>query len=245
VTKLVLPVDIAHVDWIKDMIACTKGLVDYYKFGSIPFTAVGPALISMGHDAGAKVFLDLKYHDIPNTVAGAAEACVELGVDLFNVHIAGGREMLMRTMDRMRETAAKLNVKPPLVLGVTVLTSFSDPAWAATYGVPERPIQEQVVHFAQLAKDCGLDGVVASPLEIRAVKEECGHDFLVLTPGIRLPPIAYRLPPIEGDDQARTLTPGEAARLGADFIVVGRPITQAPDPARVCAQIRKDLQGVG
>lgn len=237
-TRLVLPVDIAHLGRIKDLIARTKGLVDYYKFGSIPFTAVGPALISMGHDAGAKVFLDLKYHDIPNTVAGAAEACIELGVDMFNVHVAGGREMLMRTMDRMREAAARRNVKPPLVLGVTVLTSFNDSAWAATYGVPERPVQEQVVHFAQLAKVCGLDGVVASPLEIRAVKENCGPDFLVLTPGIRMPDA-----PVSGDDQARTLTPGEAGRLGADFIVVGRPITQAPDPARVCAQIRKDLQG--
>lgn len=237
-TKLVLPVDIAPVDRIEDLISRTKGLVDYYKFGSIPFTAVGPALISMGHGASAKVFLDLKYHDIPNTVAGAAEACVELGVDMFNVHVAGGREMLMRTMDRMREAAAKRNLEPPLVLGVTVLTSFSDAAWAATHGVPERPVQEQVVRFAQLAKDCGLDGVVASPLEIRAVKESCGLDFLVLTPGIRMPNA-----PVSGDDQARTMTPGEAARLGADFIVVGRPITQAPDPAKVCAQIRKDLQG--
>ena len=146
--------------------------------------------------------------------------------------------MLIRTMDRMRDVAAQRNVKPPLVLGVTVLTSFSDAAWAATYGVPERPVQEQVVHFAQLAKDCGLDGVVASPLEIRAVKDNCGPDFLVLTPGIRMPDA-----PVAGDDQARTLTPGEAARLGADFIVVGRPITQSPNPARVCAQIRKDLEG--
>jgi orotidine-5'-phosphate decarboxylase len=240
VTKLVLPVDIARRDRIGDMITRTKGLVDYYKFGSIPFTAVGPELIAMGHDAGAKVFLDLKYHDIPNTVAGAAEACVELGVDLFNVHVAGGREMLVRTMDRMREAAAKLNVRPPLVLGVTVLTSFSDAAWAATYGVPERPVQEQVVRFARLAKECGLHGVVASPLEIRAVKENCGPDFLVLTPGIRMPDA-----PVSGDDQARTLTPGAAARLGADFIVVGRPITQAPDPARVCAQIRQDIQAAG
>ena len=238
-TKLVLPIDIASGDRIRELIARTKGLVDYYKFGAIPFTAVGPALISMGHEADAKVFLDLKYHDIPNTVAGAAEACVELGVDLFNVHVAGGREMLVRTMDRTREAAARRNLKPPLVLGVTVLTSFSDSAWAETYGLLERPVQQQVVHFAQLAKDCGLDGVVASPLEIRAVKDNCGPDFLVLTPGIRMPDA-----PVSGDDQARTLTPGEAARLGADFIVVGRPITQAPDPVRVCVQIRKDLQGV-
>jgi orotidine-5'-phosphate decarboxylase len=236
-TQLVLPVDDARLNRIKDIIALTKGMVDYYKFGSIPFTAHGPLLVEMGHAAGAKVFVDLKYHDIPNTVAGAAEACVELGVDMFNVHIAGGREMLRRTMDRTREAAVRKNVHAPLVLGVTVLTSLDHAAWAETYGASLRPVAEQVTHFAKLAHDCGLNGVVASPREIQAIKQACGRDFLVLTPGIRMPDA-----PVPADDQARTLTPGEAARLGADFIVVGRPITQAPNPASVCARIRADIQ---
>jgi orotidine-5'-phosphate decarboxylase len=237
-TQLVLPVDDAHLNRIRDIITLTRGMVDYYKFGSIPFTALGPALVEMGHAAGAKVFVDLKYHDIPNTVAGAAEACVELGVDMFNIHVGGGREMLRRTMDRTREAAARKNTRAPLVLGVTVLTSLDETSWAETYGSAPRPVAEQVTHFARLAQACGLNGVVASPREIQAIKQACGKSFLVLTPGIRMPDA-----PVPADDQARTLTPGEAARLGADFIVVGRPITQAPNPAAVCARIRKDIAG--
>jgi orotidine-5'-phosphate decarboxylase len=236
-TQLVLAVDVNSLAKVKDILARTKGLVDYYKFGSIPFTTVGPDLIAMGHDAGAKVFLDLKYHDIPNTVAGAAEAAVRHGVDMFNVHCCGGKEMLLRTMAAVHAVSV---VPAPLVLGVTVLTSMNEESWSVTYGgtMPKASsLMPQVVHFAQLAKECGLNGVVSSPLEIAAVKQTCGPDFLVLTPGIRMPDA-----PVSGDDQARTLTPGEAAAKGADFIVVGRPIIQAPDPATVCARIREDIR---
>jgi orotidine-5'-phosphate decarboxylase len=252
-TQLVLPVDAIGRDQVKEIIARTKGLVDYYKFGSIPFTAIGPELIAWGHAAGAKVFVDLKYHDIPNTVAGAAEACVGWGVDMFNVHVGGGKEMLLRTMERVRTTCAERKANPPLVMGVTVLTSMNEAGWAETYSIAPRPILDQVLHFARLAKECGLDGVVASAQEVETIKQECGGEFLVLTPGIRLPaegegrkvkfiPHPFSLLPVSGDDQARTMTPGEAARRGADFIVVGRPITQAPDPAAVCARIREDIR---
>jgi orotidine-5'-phosphate decarboxylase len=125
-------------------------------------------------------------------------------------------------------------------MGVTVLTSFDERKWAETYGAGGRSILDQVLHFARVAKESGLNGVVASPQEIEAVKQACGPEFLVLTPGIRLPDAT-----VSGDDQARTLTPGEAARLGADFIVVGRPILQAPDPAKVCARIREDIRAGG
>ncbi|MEO0108388.1 MAG: orotidine-5'-phosphate decarboxylase, partial [candidate division WOR-3 bacterium] len=181
-------------------------------------------------------FLDLKFHDIPNTVAGAAEACVRLRVEMLNVHISGGREMLERTMRQVCATAQELGQARPLVLGVTVLTSLDAQTWAETLGITERPVSEQVVHLARLAQASGLDGVVASPHEIQAVKAACGPEFLVLTPGIRLPDA-----PVLGDDQARTLTPAQAAVLGADFIVVGRPITRSRDPARTCAQIRRDI----
>jgi orotidine-5'-phosphate decarboxylase len=233
-TQLVLAVDENRLTKVKEILARTRGLVDYYKFGSIPFTAIGPELVELGHETGAKVFIDLKFHDIPNTVAGAAEACVRTGVDMFNLHIVGGKEMLLRTMERVHNTPGD---RKPLVLGVTVLTSMNEADWAATYAVHETPILSQVVHFAELAKACGLNGVVASPREIEAVKQACGKDFLVLTPGIRMPDA-----PVPGDDQARTLTPAQAAQHGADFIVVGRPITQAPDPAAVCARIRNDIK---
>lgn len=235
-TKLVLAVDSPDRVRVIEVLNRTQGLVDYYKFGSIPFTAIGPELIQLGHDAGAGVFLDLKFHDIPNTVAGAAEACVHLGVEIFNVHCSGGREMMLRTMERVRKTAARSGAKAPLVFGVTVLTSHSQQTWAATLGVTERPIADQVRHFALLAQECGLDGVVASPWEIEIIKQACGAGFRVLTPGIRLADSA-----VSGDDQARTLTPAEAARKGADFIVVGRPIIEADDPAAVCARIRREM----
>ena len=239
-TQLVLAVDVATREAVQDILTRTRGLVDYVKFGSIPFTAVGPGLVEMAHAAGMKVFVALKYHDIPNTVAGAAEVCVRLGVDMFNVHTGGGREMLLKTMARVNETAAREGRAAPLVMGVTVLTSFNDQAWAETYGVANRPILDQVLLFARLARDCGLSGVVASPREIHAIKQACGSAFRVLTPGIRLPGAK-----VSGDDQARTLTPAEAAQQGADFIVVGRPILQAPDPAAVCARIRADIAAVG
>ena len=236
-TKLVLPVDVIPRAEVLDIVRRTQGLVDYYKIGSIPFTALGPETIALGHDAGAKVFLDLKYHDIPNTVAGAAEACLQHGVDMFNVHVAGGREMLIRTMEHVRAVTLRLGRPMPIVLGVTVLTSMDEAGWAGTLGGKPLPLPDQVRRFARLALECGLHGVVASPQEIELVKQECGKDFLVLTPGIRMPGA-----PVAGDDQARTATPEEAARRGADFIVVGRPVLQAKDPAAVCARIRDDIR---
>jgi orotidine-5'-phosphate decarboxylase len=238
-TQLILPVDVSNRNDITDILSRTQGLIDYYKFGSIPFTALGPETIALGHGAGARVFIDLKFHDIPNTVAGAGQACVEQGADMFNVHISGGREMLRKTMARVHETASRLGQPVPIVLGVTVLTSMDDRSWADTFGKP-LAVADQVRYFARLARECGLHGVVASPQEIEGIKQECGSDFLVLTPGIRMPDT-----PVAGDDQARTATPAEAARRGADFIVVGRPILQAKDPAAVCARIREDIRKAG
>lgn len=235
-TQLVLAVDAGSRASVEGILSTTRGLVDYYKFGSIPFTAIGPELVQLGHAAGAKVFLDLKYHDIPNTVAGAAEVCAGLGADMFNVHVGGGREMLLRTVERVRAACPAGKRPLPLVMGVTVLTSMSEAAWADTYAGSAHSLLDQVVLFARLAQECGLNGVVASPQEIEAVKQACGQAFLVLTPGIRMSDAE-----VKGDDQARTLTPGGAARRGADFIVVGRPITKAPDPAAVCARIRAEI----
>jgi orotidine-5'-phosphate decarboxylase len=236
-TQLVLVADVNTRQQVQDLLTRTQGLVDFCKFGPIPYVAVGPELIEMAHKAGTKVFVDLKFHDIPNTVLGAAEVCVRLGAEMFNVHIGGGPEMLLKTMDKVAEAAVRYGMPRPLVMGVTVLTSFDEKKWAETYETGARPILDQVLHFARMAKECGLDGVVASPREIAAIKKACGPEFLVLTPGIRLPDAQ-----VSGDDQARTLTPSEAARLGADFIVVGRPILQAQDPAAVCARIGNDIK---
>lgn len=218
-----------------------RGTVGGYKIGKQLFTAAGPAVVRELTSRGDRVFLDLKFHDIPNTVAGAVQSAVTTGAWMVNVHASGGSAMMRAAADAAAKTAAALGRPRPLVIAVTVLTSMTD-AMLDEIGV-KRPLLEQVVHLAKLAKAAGLDGVVASPQETVAIREACGKDFQIVTPGIRpLPQDAGQAAGQRGkDDQARTLTPAEAISAGATYLVIGRPITAAPNPRRAAEAITATL----
>jgi len=197
------------------------------KVGKELFTSAGPDLVRRLAGDGYGVFLDLKYHDIPHTVARACEAAAGLGVWMLNVHAGGGRAMLEAAREAVDRTASR-----PLLIGVTVLTSLGREDLAAL-GIDEAPAQ-RVRRLARLAEQAGLDGVVCSPQEIAVLRRQAGPDFCLVTPGIR-PAGSDR------DDQRRVMTPGEAAALGANFLVIGRPITKADDPLAALSAIEEEI----
>jgi len=201
-----------------------------FKIGNQLFTAAGPAAVKEVAALGAGVFLDLKFHDIPNTVAGAVLSCAAMtGVQLVNVHALGGKAMLEAAVQAI-SAGVPMGEDRPRLLAVTVLTSMDQKAMKEV-GIGGPP-KVRVVKLAQFAKKAGVDGVVASVQEARAIRKACGRDFLIVTPGVR-PKDKEETP--KRDDQARTATPSEAIRAGADFLVVGRPILTASDP-RAAAQ---------
>lgn len=201
---------------------------DFVKVGLQLYTVAGPEVVRELRARGRRVFLDLKLHDIPNTVAGAVASASTLGVDLLTVHAGGGRAMLRAAAEA---AAASSSLR---LLGVTVLTSLSAAQLAEAWGRDALLVQEEVVRLAELARDSGIDGVVASVGEVAALRDALGHDLRILTPGIRLAGDA-------AGDQARVATPADAARLGSDYIVIGRTVTAAADPVAAWERVMDEL----
>ncbi len=232
--RIIIALDVDNLEKAEKLVRVTAPPATFFKIGSTPYTAMGPKVVRMVKKHGGKVFLDLKWHDIPNTVAGAVAASVALGVDMVNVHASGGRAMMEAARKAATETAQKLNKKPPLVIGVTVLTSFDDVSYAEATS-SSRQVNDQVPYLARLAKDSGLDGVVASPKEVPLIRQAVGSDFIIVTPGIR-PSWAAK------GDQKRVTTPADAIGMGSDYIVIGRPIYEADDPAQALEKIIADIK---
>jgi len=224
----IIALDVASAAQALEWVERLGDAVSFYKIGSPLFTAAGPQVVREIRARGKHVFLDLKYHDIPNTVARAVECAAELQVDLVTVHTSGGLGMLRAA----REAAG---TDGPRILGVTILTSFSADDIEQSWGKEVRSVREEVMRLAALAGEAGLHGVVASPLEVEPLRRRHGADFLIVTPGIR--PAGDALA-----DQVRTGTPGDAARAGADFIVIGRPVTGASDPVAVMQRVHAELE---
>jgi orotidine-5'-phosphate decarboxylase len=221
VDQLLIALDVERAARAIELADSLRGVAGGFKIGSRLFTAEGPAVVRALVDKGDRVFLDLKFHDIPNTVAQAVAAATSLGVWMLNVHAAGGTRMMQSAGDAAREAATRAGIAPPLVIAVTVLTSMNRESLEE--GGVAAPVMDQVVRLARLAEAAGLDGVVASPQETRTIRARCGRDFAIVTPGIRAGGAAK-------DDQERTMTAGEALAAGASYIVVGRPIIAAADP---------------
>lgn len=216
---IIVALDVETADEAREIISDLSGEVGAFKIGLQLLTAAGPSFVREVVSTGARVFLDVKFHDIPNTVAKASVEAARLGVWMFNVHALGGREMMRRTAAEVAECCEKEGIPRPLIIGVTVLTS-SNRETLSEIGIREE-IDSQVLNLAKLTAECGLDGVVASPREARMIREQIDDpSFLIVTPGIR-PGFATN------DDQKRVMTPGEGVSAGADYLVIGRPITQA------------------
>jgi len=230
--KIIVALDVESLEQARGLVSCLSGTVGAFKIGKQLYTRYGPEAVAMVHAAGSRVFLDLKYHDIPSTVAKAGCEAVRMGVFMFNVHALGGSAMIAETARAVRDMAHALGTPAPLILAVTVLTSMAE-ADLAEIGIRE-PVEQVVVRLARLAQSAGADGVVASPQEIVPIKKTCGPDFVVVTPGIR-PAAAAQ------DDQKRIMTPAQALASGADFMVIGRPITQACEPRESARAIAADL----
>jgi len=221
-----VPLDVPAKSAARELIKAIGGKVGFFKVGDQLFIAAGPAIVEEIQASGARVFLDLKFHDIPNTVRRAVESACALGVDMLTIHLSGGREMC-------EAAVVGRGISKILILGVTVLTSLSDEALAEV-GF-RTSVQDEVLLLADLAKHVGITGLVASPQELVALRERFGSLFTMVIPGIR-PTWS------EAGDQKRTLTPRQAVDAGADYLVIGRPITASPDPQSAVQRIIDELE---
>ena len=233
--QVIFALDVPTLEEARRFVTLLRGRTGFFKVGLELFTAYGKDAVKAVQEAGGRIFLDLKFHDIPNTVSRAAEEAVKLGVDMFNLHASGGTEMMRETVERCREAAAKMNRRGPVILAVTVLTSL-DEGNLREIGMAGL-VEERVVGLAELAQKAGIDGVVASPREIASIRKRCGNEFVIVTPGIR--------PAFESgskDDQKRVMTAREAILAGANYIVVGRPVRLAPDPAAAMDKVLEEIR---
>lgn len=231
--RLIVALDVPNMNKLSNLVIGLGESISYYKVGMELFYSCGHQVIDYLKRNGKYIFLDLKLHDIPNTVASSMASLTELGVDMLNLHAIGGYPMMKLAADTVKTRAAELGIKPPKLIAVTVLTSMSEQDWAQlNYSTS---IQEQVISLAKLAQQAGLDGVVASPQEAAAIRAACGPNFLIVTPGVR---------PTNADtnDQSRIATPRAALENGATHLVIGRPITQAPAPKQAAMAILNEMQ---
>jgi orotidine-5'-phosphate decarboxylase len=230
VARILVALDVPSAAEALTLADCLHGAVGGFKIGKQLFTAAGPDLVRTLVQRGDRVFLDLKYHDIPNTVAGAVRAAADLGVWMLNVHASGGAKML----EAARKAVEGAGDRRPILIAVTVLTSLDAADLRAT-GVDRSPL-DLAVHLARMTQAAGLDGVVASPQETPAIRGACGAEFVIVTPGIRGGSAAA-----SADDQQRTLTPAGAVQAGSSYLVIGRPITAAADPRAAAETIAAEI----
>ncbi len=234
--RLIVALDVDTLDQAVALVRALAGEVGMFKIGKQLFTHAGPQAVRLIQDLGGEIFLDLKFHDIPNTVAKAAVEATRLGVKMFNVHASGSLEMMRATVKEVRRVCRQEKRRRPIMLAVTVLTSLNQDDLQRV-GV-ERKVADQVVRLALLTKEAGMDGVVASPHEVADIREACGRRFVIVTPGIR-PAFA------SNNDQQRVMTPRDAVRAGVDYIVVGRPIVEAKDPVASARAIVAEMEHDG
>jgi orotidine-5'-phosphate decarboxylase len=226
--KIIIALDVHTIKEAEKLVDMLSPYIRIFKVGMELFYSCGPKAIDIIKKYDREIFLDLKFHDIPNTVYSASKAASRLGVFMFNVHASGGKDMMKAAVEGAEEESGISGVDRPRILGVTVLTSMDEQALLET-GVKTSP-REQVLNLAVLSKESGLDGVVASPQEASLIRKEMGNDFLIVTPGIR-PETSDK------EDQKRIAAPEEAVKSGADYIVIGRPVTKAKDPIEAIKNI--------
>lgn len=230
--RLIFALDVASIAEVKEYVALLKDEVGLFKVGKQLFLHGGPQVVRLIQQKGGHIFLDLKFHDIPRTVANAGIEAARLGVRMLNVHASGGFEMMQQTVIEVNKVCKSERLQRPILLAVTVLTSLNKDDLKRT-GVTTG-VEQQVARLAQLAQDAGMDGVVSSPLEIPRIRRECGEHFLLVVPGVRSTGETW-------DDQKRVLTPAEAIQAGADYLVVGKPIRDAKDPREAARQIVREM----
>ena len=231
--RLIVALDVENTAAANQLVTTLSNEVKWFKIGKQLFTAVGPAAVKLLREAKKNIFLDLKFHDIPNTVAGAVASATRIGANMVNMHASGGLEMMRAAAESAEKQASELGIPKPTLLGVTLLTSIDEANFQRDFGT-QRKLEDQVAYLAELSQQAGLDGVVASPLEIELIRKVCRDDFVIVTPGVR--PVGTA-----SNDQQRVMTPAEAIDAGADYIVVGRPITAASNPREAARKILQEI----
>ena len=234
--RIILALDVDTEKQALSLVEQLSPTIGVFKVGMQLYNSCGPQIVEKINQTGGKVFVDLKFHDIPNTVAAAGKVLTRLGCYMFNIHAAGGREMMTQLVKGVYEEAKLNNISPPLTLAVTVLTSISQSQLENDMFIKDKSVEETVVEWARMAQECGINGVVCSPQEITAIRNACGRDFKIVTPGIRPSWSA-------ANDQKRITTPKEAVTMGADYMVIGRPITAADTPQAAALRIIEELEG--
>ncbi|HWP96163.1 MAG TPA: orotidine-5'-phosphate decarboxylase [Syntrophomonadaceae bacterium] len=233
--RIILALDVDTQAEALSLVQELQPWVGYFKVGMQLFNSSGPEIVRRINDLGGQVFVDLKFHDIPNTVGAAGRVLTRLGCQMFNVHAAGGRKMMKAVVEEAQSEATRLGSQPPIILAVTVLTSIAQKELEEEMLVQGMPLPEVVRRWALMARDSGISGVVCSPQEISIIRSACGSDFAIITPGIR--PVWS-----ETGDQKRITTPRQALDMGADYMVIGRPIVKAADRIEAAQRIIEELE---